>query len=825
MRTLATLLGPTIVLAACHPDDKPSQPGGPGDTATADTGTDADGDADTDGDADVDGDTDVEPPECPDGTERIGDECVDIDECLEDNGGCGDPTLWTCENQEAAPPVCTFDAIVDVAALTDGVGMLAYGGGLSSRMVVWGETAFPLAWDDSESVVAAAARVGDGRVVHLGHEGQLSGGLDGGGAGVLVVNALAWMSPDAAPVVGVSPGLDTAHAWLESAGYTVQTASPDQLGEIDVWVTTTYDDHDPATDTAIRDWIEAGGGVIAGGHAWWWAYSSGSDDPFHEHPGNQWLGVAGITLSGSTAGSAEVAVPTAPVPLLHAGVALDAAAAHVDEERLLSGEDAARAAGAAGFAASVLPVDSPWFIDARTILDATAPVVPTKEAPLVVADQPIEALVVRVATALAQRLPATELDRHPAAADFPGEPAADAPRETLETTVLASYAGRDGRYLYSGAGADVWRSTGAWVPAGEPVTVTLPAEAAGSGIRLRVGAHTDRLWGKASWERMPEISRAFPVTDPNTVVASAFGGPLYVQVPAGVELGELAIQVDDAVSMPRFVAGVDSDDDWADRSAASAPWGELETDGLVLTVMADDLRSVAAPSALAAYWQAVMDAQADLAAIPVERVRPERIVTDRQISAGWMHSGYPIMAHLASSPDLTDLSRLETTGDWGAFHELGHNHQWRDWLLPGTTETTCNLWSVYTMETVVGIDRSAGHGALSETSRADRVQAYVDGGRDFAADWSVWTALETWLQLQEAFGWEPIVAVQEAYLADDPGDDPGTDQGRIDRWAVRMSEATGRDLTDFLDSWGMPLGAAARAEMALYPAWTDHPMP
>ena len=65
-------------------------------------------------------------------------------------------------------------------------------------------------------------------------------------------------------------------------------------------------------------------------------------------------------------------------------------------------------------------------------------------------------------------------------------------RERIRATVRASYAGRDARYLYSGAGAAVWRSTGAWIPAGEPVSVTMPPAVSESGIDLFVGAHSDR---------------------------------------------------------------------------------------------------------------------------------------------------------------------------------------------------------------------------------------------------------------------------------------------------------------------------------------------
>jgi hypothetical protein len=43
--------------------------------------------------------------------------CADIDECLADNGGCGDPVFWTCENQEGAAPVC---ADVDECAQDNG---------------------------------------------------------------------------------------------------------------------------------------------------------------------------------------------------------------------------------------------------------------------------------------------------------------------------------------------------------------------------------------------------------------------------------------------------------------------------------------------------------------------------------------------------------------------------------------------------------------------------------------------------------------------------------------------------------------------------------
>ena len=205
--------------------------------------------------------------------------------------------------------------------------------------------------------------------------------------------------------LSLSSGMSATRSWLEGEGYSVVTAGPDDLADVDLWFTTTYDDNSADQDAAIRDWITDGGGVIAGGHAWWWAYSTWDDDPYHNHPGNQWLGVAGLTLSGdSVGGASSVAVSEPPSPMLHAGRALRAAGEHVAGD-LLPNDDAVMAAESAGFAASVLPVDSEWFLEARALLARMPAVVPSATDPVEPATAPIDALVVRIGSALAQRLP------------------------------------------------------------------------------------------------------------------------------------------------------------------------------------------------------------------------------------------------------------------------------------------------------------------------------------------------------------------------------------------------------------------------------------
>jgi len=187
-----------------------------------------------------------------------------------------------------------------------------------------------------------------------------------------------------------------------------------------------------------------------------------------------------------------------------------------------------------------------------------------------------------------------------------------------------------------------------------------------------------------------------------------------------------------------------------------------------------------------------------------------------------MHSGYPIMAHLDGGPMVLDTAAIEAAGSWGPFHEIGHNHQWGDWVLPGTIESSVNLWSVYVSEEVFGVPRAAAHPALVAEERAKRTAAYLAAGAKLE-DWQVWTALETYLELQEGFGWGPFKAVFAEYQTLSLADAPKDDAERIDEFCLRFGKAVGHDLGPFFTAWGLPLSSAVKAELATLPEWTEDP--
>jgi hypothetical protein len=622
--------------------------------------------------------------------------------------------------------------------------------------------------------------------------------------------------------VGVDPSLSGAFAEIEALGFPVVAAGVGDLAAVDVWMTTSYAEYSEAERASLLAFVEGGGGVVSGGHAWWWASQRGADgqEVARSYPGNLGLTQVGLAVSAETVSQGVHAVGGVSADR-HGLRALEAVEAHLSGARPLDGARAAAVSDTVLFTLRSFPMgEGPWFLRVEALYGQADPVIPTPDAPIVRDEAPIPALVVGIGSVLGTGLPPDRVFAVPSA--FPG-PVGAAGRQTVTARVVASYAGMDRDYAYANAGSPLWLATGAYAPPGELLTVTVPESWVNAGLRVQVGAHTDRLWHLGSWSRHPEITRSFLVDAARVPVASGFGGPVYLAVPAGVSLGEGEVRVEGGVPYARFVPGQTTNAAFrAALATTAAPLAEVEARGLVQTYPTADLPADLDAEALAAYWADVLDHQATLAALP-GRVRDERLAMDVQISAGWMHSGYPIMAY-QNGPALLDLARLRREGDWGMFHELGHNHQFGPANLPGTTECTVNLWSAYTMQAHLARALADAHPALTAAERAKRIDAYVAGGRDFAADWNVWTCLETMLQLEDRFGWDLFVTLHEQHRALPAGQRPDTDAERIDDWVRRTSRISGRDLTGFYRAWGWPVTGPTAAAVADLPPWTDHPM-
>tara|TARA_B100001057_G_scaffold190272_1_gene191039 strand:+ start:221 stop:1717 length:1497 start_codon:yes stop_codon:yes gene_type:complete len=372
--------------------------------------------------------------------------------------------------------------------------------------------------------------------------------------------------------------------------------------------------------------------------------------------------------------------------------------------------------------------------------------------------------------------------------------------------------------LRSSTEHEYWISTGLYASAGEKITATLSDYLSKLGLKIQIGAHVDgdHAYAMKSVRRFPFITYSWPLNKKNVVANSAFGGLIYIVVPgnlskeveAYVKYVNEAILISGAYLSPRYVHGKTKISAWIDRIRDyPAPWAELESDKVILTVPSHAIKNLNKPDELMNFWSRAMDAAADLASISRERKIPVRYVTDPNWEWG-AHSGYPIMMAGPWYPYLLNHKKIGLNYWWGTFHELGHNHQMQEWIWQGWAEVSCNLWSVYILETVAMVKReqTIDGGSLSKYNREIQIENFIKEGRLFSMlQKRPILALEHLLQLEQVFGWELFIKLHKKYRLMPENQKPKTDNEKIQQFIIYTSEITGSNLISFYKAWGFPI--------------------
>ena len=690
--------------------------------------------------------------------------------------------------------------------------------GAPGPVAIWGNLAFALlAAPDRQGVeqaVAAAAGYGKGRVVLFGHNGYL-GGAAGGDHARLLANAVRWAGGKGKPRVG---------AWqvnerqaLQQEGFEVESVpalSRDALGRIDVLLMNAQSVKDTATGEAVMEWVKEGGGLIAGMTGWAYAQTSGGEDLAASHGLNRALLPAGVgftDLSGFS-GVQEFAARAELPRLLNAAEAILALKKQTDGAPAPAAGEARQAANAIQVALAAQPPDRSNFRDSLSaVLAGTedSALLPTRESPLTESAHAAARMKLGMQTRLLRQDTAETAAAHPAHAAFPGAVPADTPRTRATVEIDPAVSG--------------WTSTGCYAAAGGTITVTLPAECAGKGYAVRIGCHSDTLYHLDTWRRAPEITKSVPAGAAVTRAASAFGGLVYIEVPNRAAGPVFTAQIDGAVPAALFVLGKHSDEQWnSEIKHRPAPWAELACDKMILSVPAAVAREVKNPTELMTFWKQAVEAQDDITNQAAERRRPERMVADVQISAGFMHSGCPIMLHLPEAVEMVTFNRLKMPG-WGFHHEIGHNHQRPEFTFNGTGEVTNNVIGMWVYESVMKRDPLLGHPAISAEARKEHLAKIKNAGSG-EQKWALWKsspflALTTYIQLIQGFGWESWRAYLHSFADPAFGPKPASDDEKRDQFLVRYSRITGRNLGPFFEFWGIPVSEGATAAMSVFKSW------
>lgn len=732
-----------------------------------------------------------------------------------------------------------------VRELLDGVSEIASPGDPGS-LAVWGDNATPVVTGrlaSARAPIVAAGTMGKGRFVAFSHTGYVDPReFDKGDTRTLVWNAIRWASgvgPDANPRVGLVAmgprgGFDVGHP------ITVITLGKDdwlqRTGEVDVLVFGGGVEPTMRQAAEMADIIRAGKGVLIAQTGWGWQQTHGGA-PMYMHSFSRMLDGAGVWWTASMTDDDRpdrYVARNAPAELLHAGRAFEALVEVNDGKRTMDAAQVEQAVSSVTETAKVLPGSDTILRPRleRLLVELKDKLVPSEEHP-VSSKQPLHRILVAFDLMTMMQSPEKASHAHPAALVFPGGVPDNAPRVVREVLIDTSVPG--------------WHSTGLYAVPGEPVRYEIIGRTPDStnprpeedevlprgenAIRLRFGCHRDDLWSKDQWKRLPDIAFSYKIESDSGMHVTPFGGLLYIDTgPRPRDSGTLRIRLSGAAESPLFVLGKTSVQEWRDRIRhLPGPWGELASDKVILSVPSCLFRKMDDPTEVMNIWGEVLDAAADLSGRPRVRERPERYVADVQISAGYMHSGYPIMTHLDAAPAMVSAAEMRK-GQWGLFHELGHNHQDPAWTFNGTGEVTCNLFTLYILETVCHLPPCTGHPTFKDRER--QVGAYLAraggaGSTSATPDptrYDQWKkqpflALFMYCELREAFGWEPFKQVF-AEVRDLPaGQRPKEDVDKRDQWMVRFSRAVGKNLGPFFEEWGVPTSSKARESIRDLPEW------
>ncbi|XP_069836111.1 TRPM8 channel-associated factor homolog [Dendropsophus ebraccatus] len=701
---------------------------------------------------------------------------------------------------EKLPPLQLVDDVdfsVDLNQLLKGVSTLDISGGsIASELLLHGPLTFPVGMTDKHQCFFAAAYYGRGRVVVGTHEAFLSKQE----LKFFILNSIMWLDAGRNGRIGVHNSLRRLTSMLQGEG--ISCAISEVSSEFSVYCCNSYSD---AQAEKIQQFVAEGGGLLIGGHAWYWAYSN--PNVLTQYPGNKILNKFGISILRTTIknGNYNVPDPESLTNTYHFLRAVCQLLCNLKNDTELASSltpwlSKLKQDICSFFKLPASPLTvSLWEELSHLTLECYLPKVSVEHP---VRNCSKEAFILCLAHEVQGLYETEQKDT-----ETPDEQ--EKPPATIQI---------DG----TNHGCDAWRSTGLYLPPNKRATLVFPASVVGKDLQVQVGCHSDDLSSKETLCRAPKVVRKKDVKDEKVVISCTWGGLLYVIVNEKSQLGNVPVTVYGAEPAPTFIKGQTSLSSWLETiRSLRAPWAELITENIILTVPSDTIRSLENPEEVLSLWEEIMKAIADLASIPRKLPRPERIVADVQISAGWMHAGYPIMCHLDAAPSSVSVTAMKK-GIWGHIHELGHNQQRGVWEFPPhTTEATCNLWSVYVHETVLGIPSDKAHPAIKPDARDNRIKQYLKNGANLD-EWNVWTALETYLQLKEGFGWDPFKRVFREYQTMS-----GVSNGKVAKmnlWAETFSKTVNKNLAPFFKAWGWPIDDATSKKLSSLATWEEDPM-
>ncbi len=705
-----------------------------------------------------------------------------------------------------------FDEEAARTAILSGVSTLADPSG-ASGCVAYGPTAYSIGHYGGENrsdPIVAAATLGHGRVLAMPDHQWLRMNSYGGTAdtGTYYLNAIEWLTGTSSKnikIVVTNVDSNNADTWLTAQGYTDVVKSNNfavELADADILIGWLGSSMSQSNVDAVIEFARDGGALFLSdygiGYVWWWG-------DIKNAPGNRVLRQAGIGFGRDGGGSLNIARSSGQTTSEDVLDILEDSDGYSSTELDIAGV-------VMGRLFDFLPEGDNLLarLDAQ-LAGRIESINPTPATPL---SDPFEQGLIRREASLLQQTPFDEVTAHRTA-------------EAVYGTIPAG-AARVNRTVRIDTAKSRWHSTGLYAAPGELITVTVPAGVAGRGFNVRLSGHVDNISGRSSWNRIPYgISRTVNVDSTTVQIASAFGGAVYFDVgstpPA---MSDFDIQINGAIEAPYFVLGETTNAQWvAGIRDNPAPFAELVCDHLAISFPSQYVRTVDDMEAVMEYWDSVVAIQDYVGALDHLRTNGERINIDVQISVGYLHAGYPTQGPTGSGTNLANLTVQKANGDWGWFHELGHESQRRPdkawgwdnyYTFPGDVEVTVNIFSNASLEGATNNISTGGWGYCGYPGEVMNraISTINDGSKPNFDDKDPYPF---YFQLADGFGWDTYRAVFQTYhddYATNPGALPSGGQEEKDQWLIRWSQASGYNMVNYMvNRWKLEASSSAISQV------------
>jgi hypothetical protein len=666
-----------------------------------------------------------------------------------------------------------------------------------------------------EGPMIVASTLGKGRVIAVPNKMLSVYEHPGVGDGErFLLNGLKWLYGDGSEVpldARIVTNSQNMRDWLESKDFTnvhyFSAYTVENIADAKLMVGGVGINLSAPVEAAIRDAVASGMGLFTRefglGFSWWW------NKELHEVPANRILRYSGIAYDGDWYRAEGVMNISRPAPELERVTGADMLAYLLDAS---SASTDARELTIETINILFKAMDSSDLYHKSILINARPTylsIEPTKSNEI---GDSWDKLFLNLESYILQHEPVSAITKHRMAETWYG--------------VIKEPADRSTKVVNLSLDRSRWRPLGLYAPPGEVVTLTFPPSMVGQDFRLLVSPHSDNISGRPKWHRLPQIQRSFDIDSPNMDVGSAFGGSLFVDFGSDIPgTGTVPVTVTGAVEQPYFVLGQHTNSDWNNvLKERPAPYAIFETDNMILHDRMDlDPyalgKNVTNAELLAGYWNQMVKLQ-DWLNLSFDSDRPyaELMNRDYQISVGFAHAGYPYQVEL-NWADPFELDRIMDEGSWGDFHEVGHNHQKSWWTMSMETEVTVNVFSNFIMETLVANSKEWSNDPTKVWSRA--LEAH-NLGLTYGA-MNVWQRLSFYLVLSDHFGWEAFRNFYGSYR-DDKVNNPdalpdNSNAGKLDQILIRFSNEVGRDISPYMEDYGLAPSETAKAAVAGLEQW------